>query len=204
MPRSILLKFATIAIVPILLSACVKLGGAPTPAQLLTLSAPPIAANAGVIAKADGSNTITITDPNTPHKLDTSRIPVQVNANSIAYVTKAQWVDTPRRLFRNLLADTISVHSNGSLLVLHPGQHTPVASRKLTGDLIDFGIDEQSKMAIVTYEATLIASAGNGVQRRRFTASAPVKKITGTSVAAPLNKAAQQVANDVAIWVQGN
>jgi cholesterol transport system auxiliary component len=185
------------------LTGCVKRGGNPPPAQLLSLASPPVSADAGLSAKADGSNSITVMDPNTARKLESPRIPVQVDANSIAYVAEAQWVDTPRKLFRKLLADTITARSNGTLLVMDPAQIAPASGRKLAGELVDFGIDAQSMTAVVTYEATLLQEAG-GIVRRRFTATAPVRKIKSTTIAAPLNAAAQKVANDVAEWLKAN
>jgi cholesterol transport system auxiliary component len=185
------------------LTGCVKLGGNPPPAQLLSLASPPVSADAGLSAKADGSNSITVMDPNTARKLESPRIPVQVDANSIAYVAEAQWVDTPRKLFRKLLADTITARSNGTLLVMDPAQIAPASGRKLAGELVDFGIDAQSMTAVVTYEATLLQEGG-AIIRRRFTATAPIRKIKGTTIAAPLNAAAQKVANDVAEWLKAN
>ena len=87
-------------------------------------------------------------------------------------------------------------------MVLDTGQFSGDGGQRLTGELIDFGIDEAQQSAIVTYDAMLMTPSGVALARQRFTASAPVGgKINATSVGAPLNAAANQVATDVAAWV---
>ena len=167
-----------------MLAGCVSIGPKP-PQQLLTLDA----------ARKVPSGT--------PQPLaggDTVRIPVQTGPTSVAYVTKVQWSDTPRHLFRRLLAETISVSTNR--VVLDIGQLSDDASERLTGELLAFSIDRSSGSAVVTYDAALTDHAGKVLARQRFTASAPVGgKIDAATVGAPLNAAANRVAADVAAWV---
>jgi cholesterol transport system auxiliary component len=63
-----------------------------------------------------------------------------------------------------------------------------------------FGYDAASGQVVVTYDASLSTAGGNRVETRRFTASAPADG-TAATVPAALNRAANQVALDVAKWV---
>lgn len=181
----------------LLLSGCVSIGAKP-PAQLLTLDAvQKVPAGAGRVA--GGGRTLIVADPDAPKMLDTVRVPVQLGPTSVAYVTKVQWADTPRHLFRRLLAETITATTDR--VVLDAGQFSGDGGQRLGGELIAFTVDEVSHSAIVTYDAVLTTPAGVALARQRFTASAPVSgKIESTTVGAPLNAAANKVVADVAAW----
>lgn len=180
-----------------LLSGCVSFGAKP-PAQLLTLDAMQ-KVPAGAARVAGGGRTLIVADPEAPRMLDTVRVPVQTAPTSVAYVTKVQWADTPRHLFRRLLAETISATTDR--VVLDSGQFSGDGGQRLSGELVAFTIDAASHSAIVTYDAVLTTPAGAALARQRFTASAPVSgKIDATTVGAPLNAAANKVAGDVAAW----
>lgn len=180
-----------------LLSGCVSFGAKP-PAQLLTLDAAqkvPV----GAARVAGGGRTLVVADPDAPKMLDTVRVPVQLSATSVAYVTKVQWADTPRHLFRRLLAETISATTDR--VVLDSGQFSGDGGQRLSGELVAFGIDAGSNSAIVTYDAILTTPNGVALARQRFTASQPVGgKIEAGTIGAPLNAAANKVASNVAAW----
>ena len=181
----------------LLLSGCVSFGAKP-PAQLLTLdAAQKVPAGAGRVAGS--GRTLIVSDPDAPKMLDTVRIPVQMGPTSVAYVTDVQWADTPRHLFRRLLAETISATTDR--VVLDAGQFSGDGGQRLSGELVAFTVDEASHSAIVTYDAVLTTPNGVALARQRFTASAPVGgKIGAATVGAPLNAAANKVAADVAAW----
>ncbi|MFK4792612.1 ABC-type transport auxiliary lipoprotein family protein [Sphingobium sp. ZW T5_29] len=180
------------------LPGCISIGGKP-PAQLLSLDAAQKVAPGTVRSAASGTS-ITVADPEAPKLLDTVRVPVRTTPTSLAYVTDVQWADTPRHLFQRLLSETIAATSNR--IVLDPGQYSADAGQRLMGELVEFGLDEASNSAIVTFDAILAGPGGTAITRQRFTASVPVgAKITATSVGAPLNSAANKVATDVAAWL---
>ena len=180
------------------LSGCISLGGKP-PAQLLSLDAAQKVAP-GTLRNAVAGTSITVADPEAPKMLDTVRVPVRITPTSLAYVTDVQWADTPRHLFQKLLSETVAATSNR--LVLDPGQYSADAGQRLMGELVEFGLDEASNSAVVTYDAMLAGPGGTAIARQRFTASAPVGgKINAASVGAPLNNAANKVAGDVAAWL---
>ncbi|KFG88585.1 putative lipoprotein [Sphingobium herbicidovorans NBRC 16415] len=180
------------------LSGCVSFGGKP-PEKLLSLDAAQKVAP-GTLRSVSAGSTITVADPEAPKLLDTVRVPVRTSPTSIAYVTKVQWADTPRHLFQKLLSETIAATSNR--IVLDPGQYSADAGQRLMGELIEFGLDEASNSAVVTYDAILAGPGGTAISRQRFTASVPVgAKIEAGNVGAPLNQAANKVAADVAAWL---
>lgn len=180
------------------LSGCISFGGKP-PSQLLSLNAQQKVAPGTTRTAAAGSS-ITVADPEAPKLLDTVRVPVRVSPTSLAYVTKVQWADTPRHLFQKLLSETIAATSNR--IVLDPGQYSADAGQRLMGELIDFGLDEASNSAVVTYDAILAGPGGTAIARQRFSASAPVGgKIEAGNIGVPLNQAANKVAADVAAWL---
>jgi len=180
------------------LSGCVSFGGKP-PERLLSLDATQKVAP-GTLRTVSAGTTITVADPEAPKLLDTVRVPVRTSPTSIAYVTKVQWADTPRHLFQKLLSETIAATSNR--IVLDPGQYSADAGQRLMGELVEFGLDEASNNAVVTYDAILAGPGGTALARQRFTASVPVGgKIDAGNIGAPLNQAANKVASDVAAWL---
>jgi cholesterol transport system auxiliary component len=72
----------------------------------------------------------------------------------------------------------------------------------VTGQLQRFGYDASTGQVVVTYDAAMSTGGGAGVQARRFTATAPADG-TAASVGPALNRAANQVALDVAKWIGG-
>lgn len=179
------------------LTGCVSFGAKP-PAQLLTLSPAQTVAAGTPLRQAGDATSLLVADPDAPKLLDTVRVPVQVSPTSVAYVKDAVWTDTPRHLFRRLLSETIA--ASGNRIVLEPGQYSAVPGQRLTGELIQFGVDAQTSSAVVTFDAT-ITGGDKSLAKQRFTASVPVGRIEANSIGGPLNAAANKVAADVAAWV---
>jgi cholesterol transport system auxiliary component len=179
-------------------AGCVRFGAKP-PAQLIT-----IASEANVPVGSDFSGTaasaLVVEEPATGRFLQTQRVLVNDGPNAIAYVKDALWADIPARQFRRLLAETISARSG--ILVLTPGQFATDPAGQLKGELIAFGVDAARGQALVTYDASLLSADGATIARQRFSATAPVGKIEAGSVAAPVSRAANLVAAQVADWVK--
>lgn len=172
-------------------------GGAKLPLTLQTLTTE--AADPGPIARtAAAGQAVTIAVPSVPRELQTVRVPVQLSSTDVQYVTNLQWVDTPDRLFQRLVAET--VHRTTSRVVLNPEQSGLDPGLVLNGQLDRFGYDAQTGQVVVVYDGALSTAAGNQVETRRFTASAPADG-TGPSVGPALNRAANKVAADVASWI---
>lgn len=183
------------------LSGCVKLGTKP-PARLMTL-AMDAAPDTGAGQSSQGLPSLAVAAPDIPRKLATTRIPVQVDPTAVAYVRDAQWTEAPRDLFRRLLETTLAAESG--TFVVDDAQYGLRPQRLLSGELVDFGLDAQTREAVVTYDAVLTRIDTHQAERRRFTARVPAPHIKASTVAAPLSRAANQVAHEVAAWVkQGN
>jgi cholesterol transport system auxiliary component len=173
-------------------------GGGKPPVMLQTLSAEaPDPGN--IVRAAAAAQAVTIQTPLISNELRSLRVPVQLTPTDVQYVTNLQWVDTPDRLFQNLLEET--VRRTTSRVVLDPRQTGVDPGLVVQGELERFGYDSQTGQVIVAYNASLSAADGT-VQNRRFEATAPADG-TGASVGPALNRAANQVAQQVAQWIGG-
>ena len=174
-------------------------GGSPPPATLQTLT--PEAPDPGAITRAvSAGQSVTIAVPVTPKELRTVRVPVQVSPTDVQYVTNFQWVDTPDRLFQALVAETVRRTTNR--VVLDPQQSALDPGLLVTGALQRFGYDSATGQVIVEYDGALSSAGGTHVETRRFVATALADGSAG-SVGPALNRAANQVALDIAKLIGG-
>ncbi|MFL6828997.1 MAG: ABC-type transport auxiliary lipoprotein family protein [Sphingomicrobium sp.] len=174
-------------------------GGGKPPAYLLTLT--PQAPDPGQLVRAaNAGEAVTIAVPTIGKELRTTRVPVQVTPTAIEYLTDLTLVDTPDRMFADLLAETVRRTTNRVVLdsrlsALDPGL-------VVTGELQRFGYDAQTGQVMVQYDGALSTAGGNRIETRRFTATAAADGSPAT-VGPALNQAANQVALDVAKWIGG-
>jgi cholesterol transport system auxiliary component len=174
-------------------------GSSKPPATLETLT--PEAPDPGAITRSSvAGQAVQIEVPVVPKELQTVRVPVLLSPTDVQYVTNLQWVDTPDRLFQNLLQETVRRTTNR--VVVDPNQTGVDPGIVLHGELERFGYDAQNGQVIVTFDASLAASGATQVLTRRFTASAPADG-TGATVGPALNRAANEVAREVASWIGG-
>lgn len=194
-----LFRIGAMAVLPLALAACVSIGGkGKLPPTLLTLT-PATVAPAGSSASAAPSEALMVLEPETDKALSVLRIPVQVDAANIAYIKDAQWIERPARLFRALLAETL--RAKGGHLILEDTQATvPAAGSRLAGRLITMGYDAQTSSVVVRYDA-IRTSAGGAVQTKRFESVIPGVRAKGEDIGPALNRAANDVASQVADWV---
>ena len=184
-----------VALGALTLSAC--FGGKDIPPTLLTLtSAAP--APASVRRAADPGEAITIDVPVIPKELNTTRVPALVGPTAVAYIKDLQWVESPDRLFQDLVQETVI--RTTSRVVLDPRQSALDPGITLSGNLSRFGYDTQEGAVIVRYDGALSTAGGTRVETRRFEARVPADG-TAATVGPALNAAANQVAADVAAWV---
>jgi cholesterol transport system auxiliary component len=175
------------------LSACF---GGSAPREHVTLRAEQTRP-AGVTRTAGEGQTITVVNPNVPDELNNVRIPVYRGPQTIQYLRDATWSDTPSVLFRQVLAETIAASGR---VVLDPKQFTHDPGRRITGQLLMFGLDETRMEAVAVYDAT-IGLAGGGVTTRRFESRIPVSATEPAHVAQALNMAANRIAAEVSAWL---
>ena len=182
------------------LSACSLsglLGGGKVPPTLLTLT-PQAALRGDMIRSASAGQAVTISVPIIPKELRTVRVPVQVSYMEVAYVEDLQWVDTPDRLFQELLAET--VRRTTGRVVLDPKQSMLDPGVTVSGQIHRFGYDAAEQAVIVRYDAALSTAGGTRVETRRFEAKVPTTP-DAPNVGAALNQAANQVALEAASWI---
>ena len=183
------------------LSACLGglLGGGKTPPWLLTLT--PQAPAPGNIARTVGpGEAVTIEVPVVPKEIRANRVPVHSGPIAIAYVENLTWVDTPDKLFQDLLTETVTRMTNR--VVLDPRQSSLDPGVTVTGNLTRFGYDAQERMVVVRYDAAMTRGGSTAVTTRRFEAREPADG-TASTVAPAINAAANRVAMEVAQWVGG-
>lgn len=188
------MKFLFAALPAFALAAC-SFGGKP-PKQLLALTPPVVQPNSGV--GVDPARSITVITPAAAAIIAGPRVPVYQGPNAFAYVKDARWVEPPARQFQSLLTEAL--RAKGGRLVLDARQTTVDPGQRLGGSLIAFGIDATTSQAVVTYDAILTRGVEASASRR-FEARVPVTTIDALGSAAALDRAANQVASEVAAWV---
>ncbi|MBA4094864.1 MAG: hypothetical protein C0489_12370 [Candidatus Accumulibacter sp.] len=103
-----------------------------------------------------------IAQPSVPGALQTLRLPVTTSDTEVQYLKTANWVEQPSKLFQRLLVDTVG--ATGGVLVLSERQSDVAAARKLTGQLVEFGLDVRGSPQVrVRYDALLSGSDGKPV-----------------------------------------
>jgi cholesterol transport system auxiliary component len=173
-------------------------GGGKAPPTLLRLTTE--AAPVAIDRSAGAGEAVTVAVPVIPKELRSTRIPAQVSPYDVQYLTGVQWVDTPDRLFKDLVAETIRRRTNR--VVLDPKLTGLDPGILINGELNRFGYDAATGAVVVQFDAARSSPGGTRVETRRFEASVPSSDAS-TAVGAALNRAANQVALDVAAWVGG-
>lgn len=185
-----------LTILSLALAGCLSFGGK-APKQLITLT-PEATAPAGVLGSGKLDDAVVVFDPQTDRKLDAQRVPVQVDDANVAYLKDAAWVERPARQFRHLLAETI--RAKGNRLVFEDNDDQAGGKVKLGGRLVEMGYDARSRSVIVRYDALRQTGAADVISRR-FEAEVSDVAPKAEAVAPALNKAANEVAKQVADWV---
>ena len=195
-----MLRVSTAAALAIALGGCALLGGGPKPPPWLLTLEPSAPAPAAIARSANAGEAVTIEVPVIPKELRTTRVPAQVGETAVAYIKGLQWVDTPDRLFQDLLEETVTRTTNR--VVLDKNQSTLDPGLTVSGRLSSFGYEAGQGTVLVQYDAALSTGGGTRVETRRFEARAPADG-TATTVGPALNQAANQVALQVAQWIGG-
>ena len=182
--------------VTLTLTACDRFG-AKAPPSLLVLSATN-GVQAGATKSGVPADALIVLLPQTARKIDTNRVPVQIDASNIAYLKDALWADKPARMMQMLLMETISAKTGR--LVLNEVDAGGKAQQFLSGSLIEFGVDSATMQAVVVYDAVKLVR-GQVVEKRRFEAREAVTAIAPGPAGAALNKAANNVAVEMAAWI---
>jgi cholesterol transport system auxiliary component len=190
------MRLPLLAGLPLLaLAGCFSFGGKPPP-ELLRLT-PAEAAPAGSAQAVTAGRAVTVMIPAAPAEVATSRVPVRSGNTDLAYVKNAQWSDTPARLFRDLLAETVRARTGRPVLDTRDFHLAP--GPRLMGRIQQFGLDSGSMQVSLVYDATI--QDGTTIRTQRFEAHAAASAATSAGVGPALNAVANQVAGQVADWV---
>ena len=188
------------------LTACMSFGGK-APSTLLTLT--PEASGpesptptSGASVEASGGM-IAILPPTAPVPLATDRVVVSTGPNSMAYLADVRWADQPARLFADLLGEAITRDTGRAVIDRRQSALTPAT--RLGGRLSAFGLDATKDEVVVQYDAVLMpertGSDAASIRTRRFVVRLATPSQRPAAVGVTLNRAANQVASDVAAWV---
>lgn len=178
------------------LGACVSFGGKAPPA-LLVLTATNAVPN-GTAKSGASSDALIVLLPEAPRKLDSNRVPVQIDDSSIAYLKDAVWADKPSRLMQLLLMETIAARTGR--LVLNETDAGGKATQYLSGSLLEFGVDAATSEAVVVYDAVRLVR-GQTVEKKRFEARKPLSAVEPGPTGTALNEAANEVAGQISDWI---
>ncbi len=178
------------------LAACVSFGPKAPPTLLVLTASSGV--QSGATQSGSPANALIVLQPEASRKIDTTRVPVQIDASNIAYLKDALWADKPARMMQMLLMETISAKTGR--LVLNEVDAGGKAQQFLSGSLMEFGIDSASMQAVVVYDAVKLVR-GQVVEKRRFEAREAVSAIEPGLAGAALNRAANTVAAEMAAWV---
>ena len=141
-----LMKGAAAAAACLALAGCLSLG-AKVPEQLIRLT-PDTGVQAGSQTSGQLSDAIVVLDPEADRSLDVLRVPVQVDASSIAYLKDASWVEKPTHQFRALLAETI--RASAGVLVVEGGDFETTGKTVVGGRLLRMGYDVPTGSVVVS------------------------------------------------------
>ena len=187
---------------PVALTAVLALAGCigtgkKVPATLYDLT-PAQVAPAGLAASGTIDQALAVLEPGAPQKLAVTRVPVQVDGSSVAYLKGALWVEKPALLFGRLLAETIRARQ--TRLVIAGDDVRYLAATRLSGELVEMGYDAPTGAVVVRFDAVLQQPDGK-ILTRRFEDRVSGIPADARSVGPALNQAANKVAADVADWV---
>lgn len=196
--KTFVVKGSLIAAACLGLSGCLSLGGK-APDQLFSLT-PEESAPVGATANGQITDAIVVVDPETDRSLDVLRVPVQVDSSRIAYLKDAAWIEKPARQFRALLAETVRARTGR--LVVEGGDFEVTGKTRIGGRLLQMGYDASRQAAVVRFDAMLGSGEGGEIVTRRFEAVVNRVEPKAEAVGPALNRAANDVARQVADWAK--
>ena len=179
------------------LSGCISLGGGKAPPTLINLTAAAVAP-AGQAISGKAGEAIVILEPETDRRLAVQRVAVTIDPANVAYLKNAMFVERPARLFRALLAETIRAGS--TRIVFEDSEGMASGRVRLAGRLLDMGYDGEAREAVVRYDA-ILEGPGGAISSRRFESRIDGVSPDAKEIGPALNRAANEVARQVAEWV---
>ena len=175
-------------------------GGGKPPGSLFVLrSAPAPAPGPATATRA----TVLVDQLTVVGTLQTLRIPVIQADTRVTYLIRATWAEQPSKQFQRVLIDTLA--QRPGIIALGATQIDGRADRRLSGTLIEFGLDMRDPthpQVRLRFDAVLTGPDRALIAVKRFDIARPVSSAEPDTVAEGLNAAANLMAADVATWTQ--
>ncbi|WP_421849571.1 ABC-type transport auxiliary lipoprotein family protein [Novosphingobium sp.] len=169
--------------------------GAKPPGTLLSLT-PETAPAIGASSSGALGDATVVLEPAAAAPVSVLRIPVQIDAASVAYIKGTQWVERPSRAFQHLLAETLRARGKG--LVVEADRGT--TGTRIGGRLLAMGFDVPTHSAVVRFDAMKWLPDGR-IETRRFESTVAGIDPDPDAIGPALNHAANKVAAEIADWV---
>lgn len=193
-----ILRVMTATAATLALAGCLSLGPK-VPDQLINFTPREVAAP-GTSSSGAVTDAIFVFEPEVEDRLDVNRLPVQIDATSVAYLEDATYVDRPARLFQHLVAETLRARRGGLVV---EGEDPGITVRtRLYGRLVEAGYDVRTSSVVFTYDAVAVSPDGT-MRQRRFGSTIPGIAAEAAAVAPAMNEAANNVAGEVSGWLIG-
>lgn len=189
-------KLLVASVLSLALISCVNLGGKAPPSMLVLTPTKMVAG--GTLQSGAAKDALVVLTPEVPRKLETNRVPVQIDNGNIAYLKDALWADKPARLMQMLVMETVSATNNR--LVLNEDVAGTKAEHYLSGTLLEFGLDSTTNQAVIIYDVVRLQN-GKAIEKKRFEARVDVIEVTAAAASVALNDGANRVAMDIAAWL---
>jgi cholesterol transport system auxiliary component len=179
-----------------LLSACSVLPKS-EPQQIYRLPANPLPHDAA----APVGWSLRIDTPNAERMLDSSRIAVLPEGDTVSVYKGARWSDSATTLLRNRLVDAF--RDNGRIAALSSDETSLQADYALSGDLRSFQsvYENGQPVVVIRFDARLVKNSGlRIVATRRFDITQPVGGTSVPQVVAAFGQASDALASQLVNW----
>lgn len=151
---------------------------------------------AGGLAARAGRGQLAVLTPDSTLPVNSDRIVVRTDTQSISYLTGAQWVDRLPSLVQSRLIESFqNAHFLRSV-----GRPGILADFSLATTIRRFEFDAAQGEAEVEISAQLTGSSGRIAAGRLFAANVPVPSSDPSAVAAALNEASRRVMREIVLW----
>jgi cholesterol transport system auxiliary component len=142
---------------------------------------------------------VIVIEPVASTALETDRILVRPQPESLAYLTGAKWSARLPSLVQTRLIQSVE-NSRSLKAVGRPGDHL-TADYDLTSEIRNFEIDVQSNEAVVQIAARLVSdTTGRVIAAEIFTARVPASANDSAAAANALDQALGQVMGEIVAW----
>ncbi|RFB80083.1 ABC-type transport auxiliary lipoprotein family protein [Methylovirgula sp. 4M-Z18] len=188
------------AFLPSLFAAILSLSACSSGAPLQTYDLTAIASAPRPVRGVHGQ--IIVTEPVASTALDSDRVLVRPQPETLAYLGGAKWSARLPALVQTRLIQSFE-NARALKAVGRPGDRSS-ADYDLTTEIRSFEIDVQSGQAVVEIAAKLVQDASGRVAAARiFTARVPASAADGVAATTALDAALGRVMGEIVTWTAG-